>query len=373
MFKIFKIGELGEQTIRTISEIKDKIDFFPVYQRYGNIWDISKKKLLIDTVLNGFDTPKFYFNYFIESNNPLNRNNKIYAVIDGKQRLQTILDFLSDKFALDKEFKYTDNLNINISGLTYSEIAEIYPEVISKIYTYTLDIVFVSTDQEDMLEELFLRLNGGSALTNAEKRNAIGGYFNQEVRKIVECHPFFVDNIRFKNPRYQHQDLLTKIAYIEANDMLISFKTRELNEFVRDNKTQTENANRLFETVTRNLDVLNQIFESKDFLLRGKGIIPVYYFFITRTPTPPTYANLREFLLQFENLRLENKKLEEGIANPTLIEFDRLNQQGVHTEKSLRRRYEILDKYFHFFQSTGRLEYNQVVLPEMDEEEEEEE
>ncbi len=368
MFKIYKIGELGEQTIRSIVEIKDKIDFFPVYQRYGNIWDTYKQKLLIDTILNGFDIPKFYFNYFIDTNNPLNRNNKIYAVIDGKQRIQAMLDFIADKFPLDNEFEYFDNSDIRIAGLKYSQIAERFPEVISKFFECALDIIFVSTDDEDMLEELFLRLNGGAALTNAEKRNAIGGYFNEQVRAIVESEVFFTEKVRFKNPRYQHQDLLTKIIFVESRNDLVSLKNNELSEFVRNNRQQSINIDSLLSTVVHNLSILSDLFENKDFLLRAKGIIPVFYFFQTRfNPNPRIF---RDFLSQFETLRQENRQLEESASNPTLIEFDRMNQQGVHMEKSLKRRLEIIQKFYEMFEQNGHLEINQVSLPSIDSDEE---
>src|SRR6478609_2455587 len=101
MFKILKIGELEPLSIRAFQKIADRVDFAPIYQRYGNIWSPEKKRLLIDTIINGFDIPKFYFNYFVEQNNILNPTKAIYAVIDGKQRLQIILDFLNDKLALD--------------------------------------------------------------------------------------------------------------------------------------------------------------------------------------------------------------------------------------------------------------------------------
>jgi len=364
MFKIYKIGDLGEQTIRGIVEIKEKIDFFPVYQRYGSIWDSYKQKLLIDTILNGYDIPKFYFNYFIEPDNPLNKNNKIYAVIDGKQRLQTIIDFVENKFPLDKEFEYYDDESIDLKSLYYSEIANKYPEVISKFYERTLDIVFVSTDDEERLEELFLRLNGGEALTNAEKRNAIGGYLNEEVRSIVESNMFFLEKVRFKNPRYQHQDLLTKLLYIENNGDLVSLTNSALNNFVRNNKSKNDLIEDIIQRVVTGLSDLSNTFNDKDSLLRGKGIIPVYYYYITRYN--PDKQRFRSFLIDFENLRQENKKLDDNLTNPTLVEFDRLNQQAVHTQKSLSRRLEIIQKLYDSYVNYDSLKNNLFELPEFD-------
>lgn len=353
MFKILKIGELEPLSIKAFQKIADRVDFAPIYQRYGNIWSPEKKKLLIDTIINGFDIPKFYFNYFVEENNILNPTKAIYAVIDGKQRLQVILDFMNDKFALDNEFVFYEMSEYDIRGLRFSQIAQQHSYIASIIENYILDIVYVVTDEEDKLEELFLRLNGGSALTNAEKRNAIGGFLNRQIREIVEHHVFFLNKLRFKNPRYQYQDLLTRLVFIEDNNALLSLTNSALDRFVRDKANETAEITSLIERTTNSLNLFGDIFQDKDILLKGKGIIPVYYFFITRhTPNPQT---TRTFLEQFENIRLENRSLPEEEQKPILIDFDRRNQQGVHRDKSLKERLDVLIRYYEKYLMDGHI------------------
>ena len=354
MFKIYKLGDFGVFNIDKILSFENSIDFHPVYQRYGGIWSKEKKQLFIDTILNDFDTPKFYFNYFSDENNPLNTNHKLYAVIDGKQRLEAIFDFVKNKFELSNSFKFNDDENINLQGLKYEDIAERFPFILSKLFSYELDIIFVDTDDEDKLEELFLRLNGGEALTNAEKRNAVGGEFNRKVRDIVETNIFFTEKLRFKNPRYQHQDLFVKIALTEFSSELVSFKNNVLYDFIKHNKDFTGKVTEVFNVVTNNLNDMSRCFEDKDFLLASKGVIPVYYYFYTRHL--PDNTNFRHFLHLFEDVRKENRRKEGVEANPILMEYDRLNQQGVHLEKSLRFRYKILEKGFNFYQKYQTLE-----------------
>jgi hypothetical protein len=351
MFKILKMGEMEPLNVSTLRKIADRIDFFPIYQRYGNIWSPERKKLLIDTIINGFDIPKFYFNYFLEANNILNPKGSSYAVIDGKQRLQTILDFLNDDFKLSNNFVYYEHPDIDLSNLTFSDLTINHPNVASIIEEYILDIVYIITDDEDRLEELFLRLNGGYALTNAEKRNAIGGDLNREIRTIVESHPFFVNKIRFKNPRYQHQDLLTRLLLIEKNEALVSLTNIALDQFVRDRRIESHETNNLVAKTISELDKFVVAFGDKDVLLRGKGVIPVYYYFISRHN--PILDSFREFILQFENLRADNRSKPEEEQLPILIEFDRWNQQGVHRQNSLQERLEIISRYYTKFVEMG--------------------
>lgn len=353
MFKILRIGELEPLSIKDFQKISDRVDFSPIYQRYGNIWSPEKKRLLIDTIINGFDIPKFYFNYFIEENNLLNPKKAIYAVIDGKQRLQVILDFLNDRFALDSEFVFYENPNHNLKGLKFSQIALNHSNIASIIENYILDIIYVITEEEDKLEELFLRLNGGSALTNAEKRNAIGGFLNRNVREIVESHSFFSNKVRFKNPRFQHQDLLTRLLFIEENNALISLTNSSLDKFVRANSAENDEINLVLQRTKSALDILQNMFQDNDILLKGKGVIPVYYFFVTRHT--PDIVSFRDFLEQFENIRLENRNGEEENQKSILIDFDRHNQQGVHRDKSLKERLNVLTRYYEKYLSDGQI------------------
>lgn len=353
MFKILKIGELEPLTIKDFKKISDKVDFVPIYQRYGNIWSPEKKKLLIDTIINGFDIPKFYFNYFVEENNVLNQSKAIYAVIDGKQRLQAILDFLNDKFALDDEFVFYEKPEYKLNNLKFSQIAAEHSYIAATIENFVLDIVYIVTDEEDKLEELFLRLNGGYALTNAEKRNAIGGYLNKTIREIVEQHNFFLNKLRFKNPRYQYQDLLTRLLFIEENNALLSLTNTALDNFVRERATKNGAIDDLFARTTTALNTFCDIFNDKDILLKGKGIIPVYYFFITRHN--PIQDRTRQFLEQFENIRVVNRGLPEEEQNPILLDFDRRNQQGVHRDKSLKERLDVLSRYYAKYIQDGQV------------------
>lgn len=355
MYRIYKINELGEQTIKKLYSQKSEIDFFPYYQRVGNIWSIEKKQLLIDTIINKYDIPKFYFNYFISPDDELNlMTNFKYAVIDGKQRLQAIFDFLDNKFKLSSSCSYQADPSVPIRNLTFRDLKEKHPSIAFGIEAYVLDIVFIATDEEDKLEELFLRLNGGIALTNAEKRNAIGGYLNVRIREIVDQNLFFTEWLRFKNVRYQYNDLLTKLLYIESKNGLANLGNKELQLFLKSNQKKTIIIEDVLSNTLDNLSVMADVFEQKDLLLRSKGIIPVYYQFIKdKARSIENLKLLREFFIQFDDLKIQNRKDQK--PDPVLQEFDRLNQQGVHVIKSLNDRYKILDRYFAYFLKNGKL------------------
>lgn len=172
MFKIFQ----ETKTIKWIYAQKELIDFSPAYQRRGNLWKEEQQQLLIDSILNGLDIPKFYFQFMPPVLNGTHYN---YAIIDGKQRIEAILGFIEDKFPLSEDFSFLDSDSFNqfenVSGKLFSEIENSNPALIARFWQYELNIVFMDTTNPDIINELFVRLNSGLSVSTSEKRNANGG------------------------------------------------------------------------------------------------------------------------------------------------------------------------------------------------------
>ena len=81
---------------------KNRIDLNPPYQREASIWSEDKQQLFIDSVLNGYDVPKLYFHDRSDENGPFSD-----SVVDGKQRLSTIWNFMEGKFSLANDFVFS--------------------------------------------------------------------------------------------------------------------------------------------------------------------------------------------------------------------------------------------------------------------------
>ena len=87
---MFRVRRHDIHSVRWWYARRKEIDFSPSYQREGNIWSDSDKSYLVDSIINSYDVPKIYFADFTYQNSPLNQNGKLYAIIDGKQRMQAI-------------------------------------------------------------------------------------------------------------------------------------------------------------------------------------------------------------------------------------------------------------------------------------------
>jgi hydrogenase maturation factor len=93
---------------QTISSLFNKVyhfgvDFEPEYQR-DFVWNLEDKIALIDSIFNNVEIGKFVFihlGYY---------GKYAYEILDGKQRLKTLLDFFEDRFQY--KGKYFSDLSI---------------------------------------------------------------------------------------------------------------------------------------------------------------------------------------------------------------------------------------------------------------------
>jgi hypothetical protein len=155
----------------------------------------------------------------------------------------------------------------------------------------------------------------------------------------------------------EHQDLVLKLCLIEHSDKLESFTKKNLDNLVKKfkpkknaasyEKTKLKNETKnLLEIVKSRLEALSEVFDEKDDMLRSKGILPLFYLFLKENKAISS-KKFKEFIKNFEKVRIANRKIGKiEKPNTTLLQFDRLNQQGAHQAKSLETRLLIMNFYF---------------------------
>ena len=80
------------------------INMNPDYQR-DYVWELSDKQLLIDSIFNNIDIGKFAFIHL--DYKTWNKTGYAYEILDGKQRLKTIIDFYENRLSY-KGIYYND-------------------------------------------------------------------------------------------------------------------------------------------------------------------------------------------------------------------------------------------------------------------------
>ncbi len=363
-FRIRRLPEAESRVDRLVAAMA-QYDLMPDYQRQSEIWSEDKKQLFIDSLINGYDVPKLYFHRLPKSGTP----RQVFAIVDGKQRLEAIKGFVGNRFALADDF--TDALAEPDSadaaaGKSYKQLTEQHPALAGRFSQYPLDVVVIETADEEIIEELFSRLNEAVPLNAPEKRNALGGAMPPIIRRLVGNHQFFTDRLPSANKRYKHYDLVTKFLLLEDKRAFISIKKRDLDEFVREfrgaggRSKNLMRARELVSEVTHTLDQMASVFEEQDELLSSVGLVTVYFvaFQKARTEQKLSTKLTRQRLLQFDQLRRHNRfvlqREQQAIAGGRrpaqtrvrrdLAIFDRL-MQSPNDSQALEYRYRILRSF----------------------------
>ncbi len=141
---------------------KGKVNYDNAVQR-SLVWDIEKKSLLVHSMIYGYAIPAMYFT---------RDENGVYDSLDGKQRSNTISEYLHDEFALstDTPAVVDDNGCVeDVSGLYFSQLPE---WVRDRIKDYNLTIYYYEGMTEAEVREFFRRLNNGKPLSAIELTRA---------------------------------------------------------------------------------------------------------------------------------------------------------------------------------------------------------
>jgi hypothetical protein len=145
-----------------ISDIRDwhnagRLEIQPDFQR-KEVWSLAAKVMLIDTILRSIPMPKVFVSSVIKEMQ-VHR-----TVIDGQQRISSILAFLRDDFPL------TEPYSGEFTGRTFSQLPS---EVQAAVLQYRIDFNEAMEFSDEELRETYLRLNKYSiALTKQELRRA---------------------------------------------------------------------------------------------------------------------------------------------------------------------------------------------------------
>jgi hypothetical protein len=324
--------------------LRERIDMSPSYQRKPNLWSLEKQRLLIDTILNDYDIPKLYLANFAAGAKLENPRRKLYAVIDGKQRLEAIFRFLANEFDLSDKEEAPGVPERGLKGLRFSDLTYRYPKLAEKVRRYQLSVVAVIADTDADIHRMFVRLNFGVSVNAAERRNAKPGPVPVAIRQIVE-HDFFTRCVRFSTKRGDDKNLAAKILMFEAQGGITDTKASRLDRFTDDNAVDDkwDDVLGLVSRVSEVLDRLSKVFLEKDILLSSSGQAPVYYW-MARNQWSNEAANFRRFLDYFDEQvkkQYRGDAIGEGENGAQLAEYYRWTRT-VNDRDSIEGRYLML-------------------------------
>lgn len=207
-----------------------KIDFDHIIQR-SYVWERKRKSALIESMILGYPIPPVFAKRVDDGTGK--RGGNIYSIMDGKQRLSTVAQYLNDEFALTElpPVTYMDEgLNTecetDISGMKYSELPEaIQDQLSSTIFSVT----YFDNLTKDEERELFKRLNAGKPLST--KSRLLASCSDIEGLLDVGSHELFDDMLTDKAKDNKNQVTLVMKAWCMMNMPIeeVSFEGKDFN------------------------------------------------------------------------------------------------------------------------------------------------
>ncbi|MDR6887871.1 MULTISPECIES: DUF262 domain-containing protein [Variovorax] len=131
----------------------------PEYQRGGGLWPVAAKSYFVDTILRDFPFPKVYFHELVDRGTKKPRK----EIVDGQQRLTTIVEFTDGQFALGKNAR-------EYAGKRFAELPE---ELQDHFWGYTVSADVIRNATRAEILQMFRRMNAFTLpLNDAEKRHS---------------------------------------------------------------------------------------------------------------------------------------------------------------------------------------------------------
>jgi hypothetical protein len=166
------------------------LDLDPPYQR-RSVWSQEFKDYFVDTVLLNYPAPALFV---YEDITPDGRS--VYHVVDGKQRLTTLFEFIRGDFPV--------NENSGTASSKGKYFASFDDESKKAFWGYQFLVEYVPTDDEKVINGIFDRINRNVAkLTQQELRHArLSGEF---ISSAENLSAWMVDWMPKNFPRFASQ------------------------------------------------------------------------------------------------------------------------------------------------------------------------
>lgn len=194
------------KNLKTMCDEKDTLSFNHPIQRQSSQWDNEQQSLLIHSILANFPVPSVYVHKMesIESD-AKGKHTYSYSVLDGKQRMTTVFSFINGEFSLSENIP-----DVEIEGELY-EIAGKYFEdldedVQQEILRFKFNIQSFEDVTNEIIEDIFFRLNNSTPLTKPQKSRPLMGVNNSIFVNEILAGRFFREKCCFTPKQLKNSD-----------------------------------------------------------------------------------------------------------------------------------------------------------------------
>lgn len=244
-----KISKQGWSIHDVYDRLKnDILNLNPDYQR-NTVWKNDKKTSFIESLFMGIVVPPIYV-VEIEPDNPLETMH--YEVVDGKQRISTINDFLNNKFKLTSSaLEYYSDL---YGGKRFKDIYQENGEEITAFLSQVLDVYVITANSPEFSKyDIFSRLNrGAEPLYIDELRRSI---WNSELTRLIQM---IIEEYK-KDPDIEYEKIFSRVTINRYKDHGLFYAG--VASYYNTSLYIDENTNYIHNYNSRPRDMINQFLE----------------------------------------------------------------------------------------------------------------
>lgn len=208
------------------------LDLKPPYQRHS-VWTPKERRYFLDTIFNGYPCPPLFLYKSLSDDGVAT-----YHVVDGKQRLETIINFAENKISLSDDMQE--------EGLANKKWKAIDIEARKRFWNYQLAVEMLDSVDNAVVKEIFDRYNRTSKnLERQELRHAkydgwLATYAEEEARKSEWKSLGIVTTATVR--RMKDVQLISELMVVLLKGELTGFSQDELDEYYAkyDSPTETD-------------------------------------------------------------------------------------------------------------------------------------
>ncbi|PZX10279.1 uncharacterized protein DUF262 [Breznakibacter xylanolyticus] len=197
-----------------------QLDLEPPYQR-KSVWSSKDRKFFLDTIFRNYPAPPIFIHRTVND-----QGYTKYHVVDGKQRLETILLFFESKISIAPDFG-----DVNLNGKKFKDLT---PEYKRRFWDYTLVVDFIDSIDGNNIEEVFDRVNRNARnLLPQELRHArYNGWFINFVEEESDTD-FWWDykiSTRGRDKRMKNVQFVSELIMIVLENKIVGFDQGYIDE-----------------------------------------------------------------------------------------------------------------------------------------------